>query len=511
MTAERPGTHGITPRRRRKGKGQPLSATVVLLGVCLGIALGAMPSLSWQLPFTQALLLMLLPVIAVTIPIVLARPLYGFFLLLLLLPVEGVFVRAFDAEIKFYYLVAGSLAIVVLLVGLARGRIAYVRNALTIPVLFFYVINLVSILYSPFKVDTLQYLVLFAFLLAIYFLVSFFVGTRRVYEQSLAVILFVGMVVSGLGILQLALYRLMGLKLLVLLPSQETMLANTSRISSLFHEPDDLGAFLAYLVVLQVSLLTVGLPKHTRLLMGGLPIAALAVVLSESRAALVGIACGLGVLFCVLMMEGKTAVLRRLVQALGVAVVVVFTVAVVSPGVFEMFSYRATRLLATQSINPTTGLVNPRSTSPRILTMQHMLSQATASDNRALLGVGFGTWEQHARQLREEGGAQNNVLLSKGGASLPVTAYYDSGVAGLFSVLLIAVVYVGSHLRALALATDQFWRACLVASLCSFVGLLVSFAFSNYFFLGFVWAQLGLGGAAVSLAVKNRANVRDEA
>jgi hypothetical protein len=496
-------TGASAQRGRIDSSRQHVSALLLVLAIVLGAAIGLAAALTWRLPTTLSLLLTLLPLVFVAIPIMLSRPVYGFFLLVLLMPVEGIFVRAFDAEIKFYYLAAGALAIICLLASLRRGRVAYVRNVLTIPIIFFYLVNLASILYSPSKVDTLQYLMLFAFLLLIYFLVSFFVTDRKVYEQCLILVLLAGMAVSSLGILQLALYRFVGLRLFVVLPSQELMLVNLSRISSLFHEADDLGAFLTYLILLQTSLLASRLARHRVLLLAGLPLSGLALVLSQTRAALVGVAFGLSVLLFLLWVEGRTVLLRRLVQALALVFVSVVVLALVSPGVFGSFAYRATRLLATQSINPITGLANPTSTSPRILTISHMLSQTSSSPSRALLGVGFGTWEQRAKELRDEGGPENNVLLSKGGASLPVTAYYDGGVAGLLSVCLIALVYVGSHLRALSKVKDSTWRAYLNASLCSFIGLFASLLFSNYFFLGFVWFQLGLGAALVSLVVKD--------
>ena len=494
-----------------EGSKQSVSLWLLVFAVSLGAAIGLVPWLTWRLPPTLSLLLALLPLVCVAAPILLARPVYGFFLLVLLMPVEGIFVRAFDAEIKFYYLAAGALAIICLLASLRRGRITYVRNVLTIPILFFYLVNIASILYSPFKADTLQFLLLFAFLLLIFFLTSFFVTDRRTYEQCLVLILLAGMAVSGLGILQLVLYRFAGLKLLVVLPSQELMLVNLSRISSLFHEADDLGAFLAYLVLLQTSLLASRLARHRALLWAGLPLSGLALVLSQTRAALVGVACGLCVLLCLLWIEGRTVLLRRLVQAVGLVLVLVLLLAALSPGLFRSFTYRATRLLATQSINPITGLVNPTSTSPRILTTRHMLARATENPGRALLGVGFGTWEPYAQELRAQGGPENNVLVSRAGASLPVTAYHDAGVAGVFSVCMIALVYVGSHLRALSRVGDGAWRAYLNASLCSFVALFASLLFSNYFFLGFVWLQLGLGAAVVSLAVKDGYGIGNDA
>jgi len=498
-------TGASTHRDKTAGSRQSVSAWLLMFALFLGAAIGLATSLTWVLSPTQSLLLALLPLACLAIPIMLTRPVYGFFLLVLLMPVEGIFLRAFEAEIKFYYLAAGALAIICLLASMRRGRITYVRNVLTIPIIFFYLVNAASIVYSPFKVDTLQYLMLFAFLLLIFFLVSFFVTDRKFYEQCVILILLAGMAVSSLGILQLALYRFAGLRLFVVLPSQELMLVNLSRISSLFHEADDLGAFLAYLVLLQVSLLASRHTRHRALLVAGIPLSGLALVLSQTRAALVGLGCGLCVLLFLLWIEGRTVLLRRLVQALGLVLVSVLVLALVSPGVYQSFAYRATRLLATQSINPITGLANPSSTSPRILTIRHMVSQVSSSPSRALLGVGFGTWEQLAMELREEGGPENNVLLSRGGASLPVTAYYDAGVAGLFSVSLIFLVYVGSHLRALSMVRDGPWRAYLNASLCSFVGLFASLLLSNYFFLGVVWLQLGLGAQLVGLAVEQQA------
>jgi hypothetical protein len=484
----------------------------VLAGVSLGSVIGAVSAFGSRLAPTQLLALALLVFGGASLPIVLSDLSYWVFALILVSPIEALYWRAFDAQIKIYYLVTIFAITAYLLQGAVRGRIGYTRNVLFIPICLFYAVRVVTLAYSPFKVDTSQYLILFALLLGIFFAVTALITDRMRYRRCTLLILLVGTLVCGLGVIQLAAYRLLGLTIAVILPRQYQTLVSLSRASSTFHEPDNFAAYAAYVFMLLLSYwLSRAFRRYRPLLGVGLVLSILALLFAQARAAMVGVACG-SVLLLGLLYWGQGRVqLRRLAAVVALAVTLALVLALTSPQTFSTLTYRVRRLFSAEAINPETGLVSAGTSSARVNTILRALEMTVRTPQTSLVGVGFGTWEQYATAIRAEGGAGSNVLPSRSPASILVAAYYDAGVPGLFTLLLIPLAYASGHLRALRYATDEFWRGSLIASLCSFSALFVSFVFTDYSYLGFVWIQLGLAAVAINLATKSGTKVQHEA
>ena len=484
----------------------------LLAGVSLGSIIGAVSAYWSHLAPTQSLALALLVFGAVSLPIVLSDLSYWVFALILVSPIEALFWRAFDAQIKIYYLVTILAITAYLFQGAVRGRISYTRNTLLIPICLFYAVRVVTLAYSPFKVDTSQYLILFALLVGIFLAVTALITDKIAYKRCTLLILVVGTLVTGLGVIQLAAYRLLGLKIAVFLPRQDQTLVFLSRASSTFHEPDNFAAYAAYVFMLLLSYwLSRAFRRYRPLLGVGLVFSMLALMFAQARAAMVGVVCGSLLLLGLLYWEQRRVQLRRLAAAVALAITLALVLALTSPQTFSALTYRVRRLLSTEAINPQTGLASPGTSSARVNTILRALEISLKTPQTSLVGVGFGTWEKYATVIRAEGGAGSNVLPSRSPASILVGAYYDAGVPGLFTLLLIPLAYAGAHLRALRYTTDEFWRGSLRASLCSFSALFVSFVFTDYFYLGFVWIQLGLAAVAIGLAAKSGTKVQDEA
>jgi putative inorganic carbon (hco3(-)) transporter len=383
-----------------------------------------------------------------------------------------------------------ALAAVVLSVGLLpslfTGQRRLYIDAPSVWLAVVLVLNIVSsVLFSPAKRFSYVSLASLMSVWAIYVVLANSLTTFAEIDRFLTAILVAGLLEALVGIIAFMLAAV-GLDVGGATYVNATDLSNAFGAYGTMWEPNIFGGYCVCYLILSSALLWMAphamSPQRRQLVLGVAGTSALGLLLSFTRGAWLAAGTALVVLAVLAARRtGRHLPIGRIV-AVGVALGVIFTVALMSPGqTGDFLRYKLT------------NLANPQSQSgqDRIVVTAVALSQWVKHP-----WLGLGTYSFAAAAFGEEYIKYKDVR-ALWIPSWTTLALHDTGVLGLiaFTAILVGVIWIARR------ASKRLWRVNRTASATAIglavtvFGTMIASLFSSSLSLGFPWMFMGLAAA----------------
>jgi hypothetical protein len=406
--------------------------------------------------------------------------------LLALIPFEAYFIPAGSLRLKAFQLVALAL-VPGFVAALATGRTG-LPIPLAPPLLTLVMMSALSVLVSIAPAETIRVVVLEAVLF-----LTFLVIAAALREQDLLTKALLVLSCAGAVIAVLAVYQVFAVKLGLPTGISRTLgegrpwkyLSRYGRPSGTFFEPDWFGAFMMQTALLAIPLSVGGPVRYRRLATAASIATIIGLLISGTRAAWLGFAVGLFVLF-VVRSSARGRVLKLGVVVAAAVALMLAALAYANHAYFDQIVARVGDMFNSQS----SGIEG------RLNTLQVVTSQIRL---HPWLGSGAGVLDFLVQ-------GTTKAMGGRLGPNVTLTLWMELGVVA-FAIL--AWLLIGLFVRLTRAAVhggDLAFAA--QAALAATVALLVQSQFNNSFLLGYFWAQLGLCSAAIALYEARRREVR---
>jgi O-antigen ligase len=300
------------------------------------------------------------------------------------------------------------------------------------------------------------------------------IGDRRQLEGVMAAHLLGGALSAGLGIVQ-SITSLAGLHLFDLY--------QVGRAQGLFNEPDWLGYYLLGVFFPLLAMIGADVwPRRRAWLQATLALVSLAMLLSQVRAAWLGLALG-SVLFAVAHRAQALALVRRAWLPMVGGLVLVAAVGLATPDISEAIGKRFD------------SFADPNETANMYRLYMAEVTMAMIWEN-PIVGYGLGSWGPLVGLTGPNAVGTWNILMS---------IWFDTGLGGLATMLGLWG-YVGlTASRAAARTADPLLATLLRGLNLGFLAMIISNQFSDGSYFDFFWAYIGVMTAAARLATRQAA------
>jgi O-antigen ligase len=300
------------------------------------------------------------------------------------------------------------------------------------------------------------------------------IGDRRQLEGVMAAHILGGAISAALGIVQ-SVTSLAGLHLFDLY--------QVGRAQGLFNEPDWLGYYLLGVFFPLLAMIGADVwPRRRAWLQTALALVSLAMLLSQVRAAWLGLALGT-LLFAVAHRAQTVALLRRAWLPMVGGLILVAAVCLATPEMTEAIGKRFD------------SFADPNETANMYRIYMAEVTMAMIAEN-PIVGYGLGSWGPLVGLTGPNAVGTWNILMS---------VWFDTGLFGL-AALLGLWGYVGHAVRrAAARSRDPLLTALLRGLNLGFLAMIVSNQFSDGSYFDFFWAYIGVMTAAARLASRSAA------
>lgn len=296
------------------------------------------------------------------------------------------------------------------------------------------------------------------------------IGDRQELEGVMVAHLVGGTVSALVGIVQ-SLTSLAGL--------QWFTLYQVGRAQGLFNEPDWLGYYLLGVFFPLLTILGSDLwPRRRAWLQAALGMISLAMLLSQVRAAWLGLALGIG-LFGVSHGKQMLALVRRTWLPLVGGLLLVGAAALATPDVGSAIGKRLD------------SFADPNETANMYRLYMADVTMAMIAEN-PMVGYGLGSWGPLVGLTGPNAVGTWNILMS---------VWFDTGLFGLGAMLWLWLYVLLAARKAAARSPDPRLATLLRGLSLGFVAMIVSNQFSDGSYFDFFWAYIGVMTAAGRLAI----------
>lgn len=358
---------------------------------------------------------------------------------------------------------------------LMQGRLPRLWSDDVLLVIYLTVAFLASLLNAPHPKESIQFLVLMAIAVAIYWLVTRVIVDPSTFQRAMKILVIVGVAEAIFGIIAWLLYSF-GINLGVQVnPADRTI----SPYGTLF-EANIFGSFvMATSLMLAVLFLSPQFRSRRRLIGFALAITLVAVALSLTRGAWVGFLVGMP--FVLLFSPGKRFGVLIRIGAIGIVAITLLA------GVG--FVYQRVKA-------PSLPVLAEFSTRVSTLSPARLVSDETVSQRISVFQRAINDWQQHpwlGNGVNSFGQKYRTTAFTRDWIpNMVLMALHDTGIIGL-SILLAWLGRLGLNtMRAIQHAPPSLTRTALIALASGFIGLLVAYQTTTAFWLGFTWVHLGL-------------------
>ncbi len=255
-------------------------------------------------------------------------------------------------------------------------------------------------------------------------------------------------------------------------------LYQVGRAQGLFTEPDWFGYYLLSVFFPLLALMAADVwPRRRSWLQAALAVISLAMLLSQVRAAWVGL--GLGLVGFALWYRAETfALVKRTWLPLAATAIMVTALCLADPSIATAVTGRF----------DTFADPNETATSYRLFMAETTMAMIWENP---LFGYGLGAWGPLVGLTGPNAVGTWNMAMS---------LWFDTGLFGLAAVLWLFIHVWVSALRAARRTTDPVLGAVLRGLLLGFVAMIVCNQFSDGSYFDFFWAYIGVITAAMRLA-----------
>lgn len=182
---------------------------------------------------------------------ILIKPVYGVYLIIISVVLEAFYLSVFDGNLKIPYILVAIVLIGLIFCVLIKGKIRIEYDPFRRIVLFFLVLNLISMFYAPTIIDCLKNSLLYVFFASIFFTITILINPEERLRTSLNLLLVATIVVSLFGLAQLVGWTVFRIKMPT--PNYSGFMSLSEmrqwlRPAATFVEPDQFGKFSVFIV-----------------------------------------------------------------------------------------------------------------------------------------------------------------------------------------------------------------------------------------------------------------------